>query len=387
MRSDFLLQLIDAFVSNDELRFINTVNNLAEEERKKGNQQLYKKIINAINKKSVSNVKSSTSQKSFSPSSGLVMYEPSTIYSPKEKVNNNNLFELYYPEEINSQEIILSSQIEEKINQIASEYSQKETLLRLGLPFENRLLLCGPPGCGKTSTAYSLAKRLNLPIAYVRLDALVSSLLGQTGSNIRKIFDSVNGKEVILFLDEFDAIAKRRDDKHELGELKRVVNTLLQNIDMLSDDVFLIAATNHQDLLDSAVWRRFNTVLLLEYPDETLRTKYLKQQLESYNLETDVDYSKISKITKGMSFSNLKEITLKSVKNTIFHLKMDKITTNDIIKTTIQSMLLYNNPSSIDTELLLLLKKNGLTLREISEITSIPKSTISDRLKEMSSGG
>ena len=114
-----------------------------------------------------------------------------------------------------------------------------------------------------------------------RLDGLVSSLLGSTAKNIRKVFDYASKRECILFLDEFDVIAKLRDDKNELGELKRVVNSLLQNIDGFNNDSILIAATNHHELLDPAIWRRFSTIAALEKPlwDEIVR--YLNTLLAS----------------------------------------------------------------------------------------------------------
>ena len=134
------------------------------------------------------------------------------------------------------------------------------------MPFNMSLLLYGPPGCGKTSIAYYLAHRLGLPLVTARLDALISSLLGNTAKNLRRVFDFANRQPCVLFLDEFDAIAKARDDQHELGELKRVVNSLLQNMDTYCQHGVLIAATNHQELLDDAIWRRFQTVIEVPKP-------------------------------------------------------------------------------------------------------------------------
>ena len=143
----------------------------------------------------------------------------------------------------------------------------------------NRILLCGPPGCGKTLTANAIASEIGIPVAYVKLDGLISSYLGQTGTNIRKIFDYVKNKRIVLFLDEFDAIAKKRDDANELGEMKRVVMTLLQNMDAMPANVFLIAATNHHHLLDSALWRRFDISLFLELPNTIQRGGIIRRFL------------------------------------------------------------------------------------------------------------
>lgn len=385
MRSEFVLKLIEAFNNNDEENFKKTVLDLSEEERRKGNTLLANKMSDLISSKVKKFESTNTNKivKKLSPSSGLTMFEPSGIYTPKDKSSNTNLIDWYYPDDIQQDTLILNDKINEQLSYILEEYKERNKLAEMGLKFESRVLLCGPPGCGKTSTAFSLSKSLSLPLAYVRLDSLISSLLGQTGTNIRKIFESVDNKNVILFLDEFDAIAKKRDDKNELGELKRVVNTLLQNIDLLSSEVFIIAATNHQDLLDPAVWRRFNTVLYLEIPDQKMRVRFLENQIRKYNVESNADLKKISSITKGFNFSQLKDVVIKTIKTSIFHEKKNSIETADFIKT-ITGMLLLFNESAVSASYLSLLKSNGLTLREISEITGIPKSTISDRIKELS---
>ncbi|MGX1832387.1 AAA family ATPase [Paenibacillus taichungensis] len=381
MRSDFVIKLIEAFNNNDDETFKNTVLELSEEERKKGNVQLANKISTSLKSKNLKQAQRAK-ETTFSPSSGLTMFEPNAIYTPKDKASNNSLIDWHFPDDINEGLLVLSNSIKDQITFIKNEYNNQKELKEMGLPFENRVLLCGPPGCGKTSTAFSLAKSLSLPLAYVRLDSLISSLLGQTGTNIRKIFESVNKKNVVLFLDEFDAIAKKRDDKNELGELKRVVNTLLQNIDLLSDDVFIIAATNHQDLLDSAVWRRFHTVLYLDLPDQDMRLNYLEEQLKKFEVVSNADLNKILNITKGFNFSQLNDIVAKTIKTVIFHEKRSVIETIDFIRTVTNMLLLFND-KTVDSSFLYSLRTNGLTLREISEITGIPKSTISDRIKEL----
>lgn len=142
----------------------------------------------------------------------------------------------------------------------------RETLEAQGVNASASLLLYGPPGCGKTHLASYVAKQLSLPIFLARLDGLISSFLGSTAKNIRTILEFATRTPCVLFIDEFDAIAKLRDDQQELGELKRVVNSFLQNLDVLGKDVILIAATNHEQLLDSAVWRRFHFQLHIDYP-------------------------------------------------------------------------------------------------------------------------
>lgn len=163
-------------------------------------------------------------------------------------------------------EIILSPAIQARLEDFENTIKIKDKLDSMGMPFNMSLLLYGPPGCGKTSIAYHLAHQLGLPLVTARLDTLISSLLGNTAKNLRRVFDFANRQPCVLFLDEFDAIAKARDDQHELGELKRVVNSLLQNMDTYCQHGILIAATNHQELLDDAIWRRFQTVIEVPKP-------------------------------------------------------------------------------------------------------------------------
>lgn len=165
-------------------------------------------------------------------------------------------------------DIIMSSSTRARLQDFENTIKIKDKLDSLGMPFNMSLLLYGPPGCGKTSIAFYLAEKLGLPLVTARLDTLISSLLGNTAKNLRRIFDYAQRQPCVLFLDEFDAIAKARDDQHELGELKRVVNSLLQNMDAYCQNGILIAATNHQELLDDAIWRRFQTIIEVPKPQK-----------------------------------------------------------------------------------------------------------------------
>lgn len=165
------------------------------------------------------------------------------------------------------------------LDDFVQAWERRSELLKLGITKPGHLLMFGPPGCGKSQTARFLAARIDRPLVTARLDALVSSLLGNTAKNLRALFDFVDQLPCVLFLDEFDAVAKKRDDAHEMGELKRVVNSLLQNIDLLSSDVVVVAATNHPHLLDPAVWRRFEFQMEVSLPGiaerETILGMYL----------------------------------------------------------------------------------------------------------------
>ena len=213
-------------------------------------------------------------------------------------------------------EIILSPAIYARLADFEDTIKIKDKLDSMGMPFNMSLLLYGPPGCGKTSIAYYLANQLGLPLVTARLDTLISSLLGNTAKNLRRVFDFANRQPCILFLDEFDAIAKARDDQHELGELKRVVNSLLQNMDTYCQHGVLIAATNHQELLDDAIWRRFQTVI--EVPKPGISEIQLYFSKITATLDTDDIADKHMKTVfnqlHGLSYSDIQVLGQNVVK-------------------------------------------------------------------------
>jgi len=171
---------------------------------------------------------------------------------------------------------LFTEQQRTNVNEFLSIACSKVTLESQGIKAGTNLLLYGPPGCGKSQLARYIALELNLPLYLARLDGLISSFLGSTAKNIRAVLEFASRTPCVLFLDEFDAIAKLRDDQQELGELKRVVNSFLQNLDSLGNEVTIIAATNHEQLLDPAVWRRFQFHLYLGLPEPEQRERFWK---------------------------------------------------------------------------------------------------------------
>ena len=190
---------------------------------------------------------------------------------------------------------------------IAKSYAQADIG---GLTTSLSLLMYGPPGTGKSRLARHIAKELGLDLYIARLDGLISSFLGSTSKNIRALFDFAAKTPCVLFLDEFDAIAKLRGDSQELGELKRVVNSFIQNLDTLGSHSIVIAATNHQDLLDSAVWRRFSYRLALDFPTADLREKMW--MAFSGGLEfTEREIALLVDLSEGFSGSDISEVYLR----------------------------------------------------------------------------
>lgn len=157
-----------------------------------------------------------------------------------------------------------------------------DRLIASGVGIAPSLLVHGPPGTGKTELAKLISAQLGIPLLTARMDALVSSYLGSTSKNLRQLFEHAMGRPCVLFLDEFDAVAKLRDDQHELGELKRVVVTLLQNLDALDNKTVVLAATNHSHLLDAAIWRRFAFRIQLGLPEAEIRAQMFEHFLVNH---------------------------------------------------------------------------------------------------------
>jgi SpoVK/Ycf46/Vps4 family AAA+-type ATPase len=190
--------------------------------------------------------------------------------------------------------IVLSEKIFDILQEIVLENRKQDILAAYNLKPKNKLLFCGPPGCGKTQTAKILSSALGLPLVYVNLTAVFSSYLGQTATNLQKIFTYIEKGEWLVLFDEFDAIARDRDNLNEHGEVKRLVNSLLQLIDNATNQSIFVAATNHEKLLDSAVWRRFDEVIFFDNPTVEQRTALLSRYLSAIrytaiNLSTFAD--------------------------------------------------------------------------------------------------
>ena len=269
-----------------------------------------------------------------------------------------------------------------KINKFIKYIKNSNDLALKGLELNPSLLLYGPPGCGKSETAKFIASKLNLPLVTARLDSLISSYLGSTSKNLRALFNFADHERCVLFLDEFDAIAKVRDDSHELGELKRVVVSLLQNIDQLDDGTVLIAATNHDHLLDSAVWRRFSYKLKIDLPGIEQRENIFRHNLQM--LPKRSDYAKFSELSNGLSGSDIKSLCNEIKRDAAIENKKN-IESSSVIKEIIFQRFNFELQKKNQNDQMKFIRSTlgkSITLENIADMYGVSKGTVSNLLRE-----
>jgi SpoVK/Ycf46/Vps4 family AAA+-type ATPase len=215
------------------------------------------------------------------------------------------------------EDVVLSDENSSLIEEILQELHKSEVLKTYGLYPVDRLLFCGPPGCGKTLTAEVVASELGLPFSIVRIDSVVSSYLGETASNLRQVFDFISSISMVVLFDEFDALGKERDDAADHGELKRVVNAFIQMLDGYEGKSLLIAATNHDHILDSAIWRRFDEVLIFDLPNIEHLRRLISIKLRGLRREFEIEDAEFVSQLKGMSHADVERVLRRAAKDMI----------------------------------------------------------------------
>jgi SpoVK/Ycf46/Vps4 family AAA+-type ATPase len=258
-RSDLLLSLVRAGATGDRSMLRSTVEAIAADERAKRHTTLADRLTRAL------------------LTNGTVMQ---TTTAPTGQPNGKEYLLEATPQKMLT-DLVLPSTTRRSIDGLVEEQLRADLLRSHGVQPRHRVLLSGPPGNGKTSLAEAIADALSVPFFTVRYDLLIGSYLGETTQRLRRLFEYIRTTPAVLLFDEFDVVGKERGDPHETGEIKRVVSTLLLQIDALPSYVVVVAATNHGELLDRAVWRRFEVRLELPQPDIEKLGEYFDKAFSS----------------------------------------------------------------------------------------------------------
>lgn len=294
-RADLLCELIRAGLRKDDKTFRRATRAICAEERTKQHEILANKIDQLLRE---------NPEQITQDSRNTNMHTINGINSiPKQ------LFEEKIPEK-RLEQLLLPDNVIEICKAMIEEQTRADLLRSYGLEPRNKMLFIGPPGNGKTSLAEAIAEALMVPLITVRYDTIIGAYLGETASRLAKLFEYASTRQCVLFFDEFDTIGKERGDQHETGEIKRVVSSLLLQIDSLPSYVVVIAATNHDALLDQAVWRRFQMKLELPRPTRANLEKWFVLFEKRMNFSFGLAPSTLAKKLYGKSYAEAEEFAL-----------------------------------------------------------------------------
>ena len=302
-----LSKVVEGAVSGDAQKIVSYATRLSDRLEQGGEADLAKRLRGIISSSKVSRFGLAKASDLSSPA--IPVDSESRLPVADESTYHSGSIELYLPPNAQS-----------ALDTFLTFYRASSLLYAKGVGVSASMLLFGPPGCGKTQLAKYVAAETNLPLITARADSLISSYLGSTAKNIRSLFTHANSQPCVLFLDEFDSIAKMRDDDRELGELKRVVISLLQNIDAMGKDRILIAATNHEHLLDPAIWRRFACRIKLDLPNDESRASMARSFLGEFGSDDSVEA--LLHASVGMNGAQIRQIADDSIRKAILSNRM-----------------------------------------------------------------
>ncbi|GBR76103.1 putative AAA family ATPase [Candidatus Termititenax persephonae] len=293
--------LFESYKNGDDSRFKSIATQIAAHEANKGNAVFAKELSDIIQKFS-NRIDNKVSALTTIP-----------IIEPRGELSG--LFEAKYSN-IKLNHLILPPELSKKLKRIVEEQSQQQKLREHGLLPRSKILMIGAPGTGKTMTASALAGQLNFPLFIIQLDGLITKYMGEAAAKLRLIFDHIKKIRGLYLFDEFDAIGSKRDLTNDVGEIRRILNAFLQFIENSRSDSLILAATNHANLLDKALFRRFDDILRYENPDKNLIQETFKMYLTS-EYSKNIDWVEIENEVKNISYAEIAKVCDNAIKNNV----------------------------------------------------------------------
>lgn len=337
---DYIKDITRYGLENDQEKLLSTVNELIEYS-KKGKKVNFALQLQSIIKESIQQHRtSSVLRKVGDEGFGGKFGEEDMKDLILEKLTSDYTFD----------NLVCASEIDQELRMFVKEQLSIEMLQRYQLPVANKLLLYGPSGCGKTLASYVIAGELQKLMIVVNLGSIVSSKLGETSKNLAKLFRRAASEECIIFIDEFDSLGKVRDYSQDHGEMKRVVNTILQLFDYLPQNCLVIAATNQKEMLDPALLRRFDLSVKLELPSQSQIQDLIALTLKegTFKFDKPSQAKKIMQSAIGLSYYSVQKTLVTAIKRSIFSSEGNVRELTPTIQTSVWQELIRQEKASLD---------------------------------------
>lgn len=339
-QQDYIKDIARFGLENDQEKLLSTLNEFIEHNKisKKVNFALQ---LQSLLKDSLRKQKNSPLQKVGSPSHYQSLQDRETDDLILEKLTSDYTLD----------NLVCTASAKDKLVNFLEEHRNNELLAKYQLPISNKLLLYGPSGCGKTLASYVIAGELQKMMIVVNLGAIVSSKLGETSKNLAKIFRRAAQEDCIIFIDEFDSLGKVRDYSQDHGEMKRVVNTILQLFDYLPQSSMVICATNQKEMLDDALLRRFDLAISLELPDQQQIQELIKLVLKEgqFTFDRKVSMKELIYGAQGLSYYGIQKTLINAIKRSLFAQKHTR-TLKPKIHTQVWKGLLTQEKEALDVK-------------------------------------
>jgi len=301
--SDQIKSLIKSFGEGDEDRFFASAMQIAASEARQGHA-LFAQELKAL----IEGAKKNRS---------LTQLDRGKIVSiSPQKRELNELLEVFQPR-INLSNMVLESGIKEKLDRLIKEQRKLDLLLHHNLTPRRKLLLIGAPGTGKTMTAQAIAGELGIPVFIIRLDGILSKFMGESIAKLRMIFDLMPQQRGVYLFDEFDSIGSHRDQGQDVGEIKRILNSFLINIEKDISNSIIIAATNLPELLDKALFRRFDDIINYPLPDKKDIAVAIRKYTAGFSFDEKVNYNTLAEAASGLNYSDISRSCEETIKEMI----------------------------------------------------------------------